>query len=471
MGVKIDEHTIKYKIIARFEVDGVVERPDIIGAVFGQTDGLLPPDLNLRDLQKTGKLGRIEVRLTSQGGKTTGIIELPTNLDKVRTAIIAATVETVDRVGPCHAKVTLEKIEDVRDAKRREIIERAAEIVKGWEEREEEFPEVTSLLEEKFKEKTSITKQDKHTKELTKEIIKFGKDKLYAGPDLPNSKEIIIVEGRADIINLLRAGIRNTIEVGGTNVPQTVIDLIRQRTATAFLDGDRGGDFILKELLQVAPPDYVARAPLGKEVEELTPEEIRTALKNKKPINEATFITEEKTSKKKSDKRKQHETRKDKGKIRRSSAQKATHRVRQSSRRSGSRTAQRGTQRSSRRREQKEIHAYTRAAHHEYPRYPPLEPALKAVINAFEKKLRGSFQSYLLDKDYVPIEQVPTEKLYERLKEINNGVHAVLYDGVLTKRISELAAEKNISVVAATVKGDVKGAPPQVRLVTFDQAK
>ncbi len=460
MGVKMDENTIKYKIIARFEVDGVVERPDIIGAIFGQTDGLLPPDLNLRDLQKNGQLGRIEVKPKSEGGKTTGVIELPTNLDKVRTAIIAATVETVDRVGPCHAKVTLEKIEDVREAKRLEIIERAAEIVKGWEEEETEFPEVTSLIEEKTKKTKKAPSSQKKKQKKVEGLIKYGPENLAAGEDLPTSKEIIIVEGRADVINLLRAGIKNAIEVGGTSIPDTVKELTKKRTTTAFLDGDRGGEFILKELLQVARPDFVARAPKGKEVEDLTPKEIHEALANKTPLEQTKYLTGHRSGEYVTKAKTLEKPRREKP-----SERMAKTETRRTKSKSSTRRPERKHRRTERTGRRHDSHRASTSS-----RFPPLDPPLKAAIQAYAPKLKGSFQSYLLDKDYVVIEQVPTAKLYDKIKQLDNGIHAIVYDGVLTRRIAEAAAEKNIDVVAATVKGEIRGSPERVRLLTLDQA-
>ncbi len=87
-----------------------------------------------------------------------------------------------------------------------------------------------------------------------------------------------MVEGRADVLNLLRAGIENVIGIEGTGIPQSVIELSKNKKIIAFLDGDRGGDLILKELMQVARVDKVVRAPPGREVEELTPLEIMECL-------------------------------------------------------------------------------------------------------------------------------------------------------------------------------------------------
>ena len=52
----------KNKGKAKFEVEGVVEKADLIGAIFGQTEGLFGPEMNLQELQKTWKVGQIEVK-------------------------------------------------------------------------------------------------------------------------------------------------------------------------------------------------------------------------------------------------------------------------------------------------------------------------------------------------------------------------------------------------------------------------
>jgi DNA primase len=261
--------TTKYVVLAAFEVEGVVEKPDVIGAIFGQTEGLFGPDLDLRELQKSGRVGRIEIQLESKHDRTTGKIMVPSSLDKVSTAIIAAAIESVDRIGPCTAKVTLEKVEDVREQKRKVILDKAKDILKKW------VIEGSPSTDEMVKEVGGAIR--------SAEIVEFGPDKLPAGPEAQTSGTLIIVEGRADVLNLLRCGIKNTIALEGTKIPQSVISLCKNKEVTAFLDGDRGGDLILKELEQVAELDYLTRAPPGKEVEELTPKEIMKALRDRVP--------------------------------------------------------------------------------------------------------------------------------------------------------------------------------------------
>lgn len=264
--------TVKYVIRARFEVDGLVEKPDVIGAVFGQTEGLFGPELDLRELQKSGRIGRIEIEIHPKQDRTIGTITIPTSLDRISTALLAASIESINRVGPYSAAVTLEKIEDVREAKRKAIIDRAKEILHQW------TIETMPSVDEIFKELAETLKVVK--------VEKYGPEELSAGPEVDSAKEIIIVEGRADVINLMRCGIKNVIALEGARVPETIKKLCKQKEATAFLDGDRGGELILKELLQVADIKYVARAPRGREVEDLNCKEIFDALELRVPIED-----------------------------------------------------------------------------------------------------------------------------------------------------------------------------------------
>jgi DNA primase len=263
------DFTTKYIIETKFKIKGVVEKSDIVGAIFGQTEGLLL-DLDLRDLQKSGRIGRIEVENESKEGVSEGIIKIPSSLTRKETALLAATVETVSRVGPCEAEIQLIEIRDVREAKRKQIIERAAELLKEWDEKSLEPSEIEEQIDTDIK---------------LGEIISWGPESLPAGPNVDSSSELIIVEGRADVLNLLRIGVKNTVAVQGTQVPKSIIGLTKKRESViAFLDGDRGGTIILNELLQVAKLDYVARAPEGYEVEELTRKQMIKSLQSKKPV-------------------------------------------------------------------------------------------------------------------------------------------------------------------------------------------
>lgn len=272
---------VKYMIKLKFVIQGIVERADVIGAIFGQTEGLFGPEMNLNELQKNWKIGRIEINLRSKNDVTVGEVYIPASTDIATAALIAAAVESVDKVGPCAAKFQLIEIEDVRVTKRKQIIERAKEILREWASR------ASSEGEEIIKEVAEVLKPAK--------LLTFGPEQLPAGPGIHNSDTIILVEGRADVLNLLRAGYDNVIALNGVKVPETIIKLGKEKRLIAFLDGDRGGDLIQKELSQVLKVEKVIRAPQGKEVEDLTPMEIRNILDKvlKKEVKEIHEISPE----------------------------------------------------------------------------------------------------------------------------------------------------------------------------------
>jgi len=370
--------TIKYVIHAKFEIEGVVEKPDVIGAVFGQTEGLFGPELDLRELQKTGRIGRIEIELHSKNDRTTGSITIPTSLDRVSTALIAASVESINRVGPCGAKVSLERVEDVREARRKIIIDRAKEILHKWNI--ESMPSV----DEVYKEISNTMKLGK--------VEKYGPEELPAGPGLDSSKEIVIVEGRADIINLMRCGINNTVALEGAKVPESIKKLTKEKESTALLDGDRGGDLILKELLQVTSIRYVARAPRGKEIEECNCKEVSEALDNKVSVTEVFKPKRER---------------------------------------------------------------------------PKTE--VPEAIGKAAKALQGTLEAVLLNEKMEQIEQLPVSQLAEKLQQTSN-VETVIFDGIITQRIVDIASEKNIKRIVASRISEAVKPVLNVELITYQDA-
>ncbi|MCI4354525.1 MAG: DNA primase, partial [Thermoplasmata archaeon] len=272
-----DPNAAKYQIKAHIVAEGVIDKPDVVGAVFGQTEGLLGDELDLRDLQKSGRIGRIEVNIDSRKGKSEGEIIIPSSLDQVETAILASGLETVDRIGPCRAKIEVVSVEDIRISKRLKVVERAKEIL-------------AKLTEESKGVGFDIAESVRKSVQV-EEITSYGPEHLPAGPNIDQADALIVVEGRSDVLNLLRCGIKNVIAVEGTSVPQTVKDLSRGKTVTAFTDGDRAGELILREMLQTMDLDFVARAPRGSEVEELTQKAIVKCLRNKIPINQYLEMT------------------------------------------------------------------------------------------------------------------------------------------------------------------------------------
>jgi 5S rRNA maturation endonuclease (ribonuclease M5) len=262
------EDTAKYLIHADFVADGIVERSDVVGAAFGQTEGLLGDELELRDLQESSKLGRIDVEVESTGGQSNGTITIASSLDRVETATLAAALEAIERIGPSQANVEIRRIEDVRAAKRREVVERAKELL-------------ATAFDEQVMDSRAILEEVRESVRVA-DVAEY--EGLPAGPRVADSDAIILVEGRADVRNLLRYGVKNAIAIEGTDVPDAVAALTHDRTTTAFLDGDRGGELIREELRQVADLDYVALAPPDRSVEDLSREEVYTALQEKIPI-------------------------------------------------------------------------------------------------------------------------------------------------------------------------------------------
>jgi DNA primase len=370
--------TVKYVVSAKFNIEGVVEKPDVIGAVFGQTEGLFGPELDLRELQKSGRIGRIEISLQSKQDKTTGTITIPTSLDRVSTAILAASLESINRVGPCDSKVTLEKVEDIRDARRKLIIDRAKKILHQWN------IETMPSTDEIFREVSQTLR--------TAKVEKYGKEKLTAGPDIEKVKEIVIVEGRADVLNLLKCGIQNVIALEGAKIPETIISLCKEKEATAFLDGDRGGDLILKELKQVTKTKYITRAPPAMEVEELSCNEIMKALNQRVPMEPV----KEKKSRRK--------------------------------------------------------------------------VAVPKQIVEVAKELEGTLEAVLLNKEMKKIERLPVSELAEKLQQTKE-IDTVVFDGVITQRLVDVANDKNVNYLVAARVSDVVKQPLNVHLITFADIK
>ena len=268
---KLAQNFAKYMIYAQLDATSIIEKPDVIGAIFGQTEGLIGQDLDLRELQRTGRIGRIEVNVRNIKGKSVAEITIPSSLDASETALIAASLETIEKVGPCDAKIEVSKVEDVRTQKRRYVVDRARDILK-------------LLILEGVPDAQKLS-------EMVREAVRTFEVSNYhglsCGPGLLDSDEIIVVEGRADVINLLKNGIRNCIAIEGSKVPEVITSITKQKTTTALLDGDRGGDLILKKLFEVnVDLDFVARADEGKEVEDLTKKEIFKVLREKVPIDQ-----------------------------------------------------------------------------------------------------------------------------------------------------------------------------------------
>lgn len=417
--------TVKYVVYANVEIGGLVEKPDVVGAIFGQTEGLLGDELDLRELQKNGRIGRIEVDLQMKGGKSVGKIMLPSSLDMVETSILAAALETVDRVGPCDASIHVEKIEDTRSVKRKQVVDRAKNLLKKLLTTEiPESKEISELVRQEVK---------------IAEISEYGPEKLPAGPNLDAFDSVIIVEGRADVINLLKNDINNVVAVGGASVPKSIIDLCREKETTLFLDGDRGGDIILRELANACDIDFVARAPRGKEVEELTRKEIIKCLRARVPAEQIEGIAREKTEVGAEEKEFRRPMRAPLRQQTEQSIMEATSEV-----------------------EPVEPPAAVEAT------AQPSQPAPAEVPEELRKslaELENTLRARLYDGSGNLKSEIPVRDLIKSLQE-SEGVSAVVLDGIITQRLVDLAESKGVKMLLGVKLGNIFRKPEGVLIST-----
>jgi DNA primase len=400
---KISPVSSKYIVNASIQIDGVVDRPDVIGAIFGQTEGLLGSELELRELQRSGRIGRIEVNVDTKIGKTVGNIIIPSSLDKAETCIVGAALEIIQRIGPCNAKILVQNIEDVRVSKRQFVIERAKDLLKG-------------LMDTVMPDSQEIADEVAHSVRIM-EIVEYGKDRLPAGPAIDESEEIIIVEGRADVLNLLKNGIKNAIAMNGTSVPETIIELAKKKEVTVFVDGDRGGMINIKGLIELVDIDFITRAPDGKEVEEITKKEIHKALRSRISIEQAKQELENLANA--------------------ASAPRQQQFSRSSSTMSPNISAPRPQLRPFR------PVAPSRPMMSRKPIIPTNE---KESFKKMLEDLIGTRGAYLLDEKLNILGKVPISELDSTLKSLNN-VHAMVLDGIVDKDLAQIADRSNIRVV------------------------
>ena len=413
---KISPVSSKYIVHAAIQIEGTVDKPDIIGAVFGQTEGLLGEALELRELQKSGRIGRIEVNTEIKAGRTDGVIMIPSSMDKAETVIIAAAMETIQRIGPCNAKVKIQKVEDVRTSKRVYIVQRAKELLK-------------SLTQDVLPDSQEITAEVAQSIRVM-EITEYGKDRLPAGPAIAESEEVILVEGRADVLNLLKHGFKNAIAINGTSIPQTISDLSREKTTTLFVDGDRGGDLIIKEATAIAEIDYVAKAPDGKEVEEITQKEIHKALRGRVASEQAK--QEIKDVPKRSD-------------------------IIRNVRSNYSRPMMGSASRTTMVRTRTEGEVRLAAA-------PALTMEQHDKFKQMLDDLVGTRGAYILDSKLSILGKVPNTELSATIRSLNSGIFAVVFDGTATDEVTGLAERAGVSYMVAM--DSAANAPTRVKVLT-----
>ena len=457
--------TVKYVIKTSFTIEGIVDKHDIIGAIFGQSEGLIGEEMDLKELQKNGKLGRIEVESETKSGKTVGDLIIPSSLDRVQTSILAAAIESVDKVGPCTSIFDTISIEDARQEKRKVVTDRARELL--------------------LKMKTTIPETQELTEQIrddarTAGLIEIGIEKIAIGPEAKEGKEIILVEGRADVINLLKHGIKNVAGVGGAKVPRTIVNLVKDKEVTVFVDGDRGGDIIARQLVQAIKVDFVAKAPDGKEVEELTLKEILASLRKKMDSKEAakfssvgprsrSFRTEEPETGYRSERprsRFREERPSNRFREERPSTEFRSERPRTGFREERPRPTNRF-------REERPSRGEERPSFRGPPRSPrpsfggrdrPREESRREItitpndLGSFSnpmKELEGSLKARLLDEKLKVVKELNVRDLLKEIEKHKN-VSTIVLDGIVTKRLLDQAEKYKIKQVVGVKKGRIQ---------------
>ncbi|AMD30113.1 DNA primase DnaG [Acidilobus sp. 7A] len=437
---------LKYLIRASFEVDGRVEKHDIIGAVFGQTEGLLGSEFNLEELQNKDKIGRVHIDLKYQGTKTVGEMQIPSNLDRVETVILAAMIETVDKVGPYSARITVESIEDLRAEKLKWIVQRARELLQSVKEQEPDIKEIVRQVSQKA--------------EAQPRVIEYGEDRLPAGPEVERSDTIIIVEGRADVINLGRYGYANTIAIGGAKerVPKTILDVAKGKKVILFVDGDRGGEMIMRTVLSQMHVDYVARAPKGMEVEQLTGKEIARALAQMVPAEEAM---------------------KQLGMVP-AQPEAAPQPAEQAAVQQPAPQEAAQVQQPAQPAEQAAQQPQAEQAVQQAPQQPEAapQPAQQAGVASLimpkqvldsMKELKGTLEAVAYDRSWNEVARLKVKDLFNWMQQVESGkVYAVVFDGIITQRLLDAASEKGVALlIGARIGSRVSSRKGDVVFMTF----
>ena len=398
---------VKYHVKLKFEVDGIVEKADIIGAIFGQTEGLLGPEMNLNELQKVSKVGRIEVNVDTKSNTTKGDALLPMSTDISTAALISAAIESIDKVGPFQGKFLLVGIDDIRAIKKKIIVDRAKKIIQEW------ATKTISEGEEMLRDVYDASKPGK--------LTTFGKAQLACGTGVFDSPYIILVEGRADVINLLRAGFDNSIAIEGAKIDETITNLTSGKKVIAFLDGDRAADLILKELQGLVKIDKVLRAPAGKEVEECTPLEISDILKDViEPTTEQYEVPV------------QH---------------------------------QKSTKKS-------KIYENNNLAYQDAPNYDnggkaKDDPQITSAIKEAYPQINETLEALILDNSKQVLLKVPVSELIKRLDSLE-GARYLVMDGIITQRLIDAAYKAGIEYVVGHRMAELKKSP-EITVRTFEQ--
>ena len=428
---------VKYHVKLKFDVDGLVEKADIIGAIFGQTEGLLGPEMNLNELQKVSKVGRIEVNVDTKSNSARGDALIPMSTDISTAALIAAAIESIDKVGPFQAKFSLVGIDDIRAIKKKVIVDRAKKIVQEW------ATKTISEGEEMLKDVYDASKPGR--------LTTFGKAQLACGVGVFDSDWIILVEGRADVINLLRAGYDNSIAIEGAKIDETILKLTQGKRVIAFIDGDRAGDLILKELQGLVDIEKVYRAPPGREVEECTPLEISEILKDVEQfINDK--INDTNTVPSNVQQIRNHN--------------RVDHNLNQSNNQdqNSSFTYNRNFPNQSLNKQNN----YDNSDQRQNPdnMISKEDEEVISIVKKVFQEINETLDAMVFDKSMKKIVKIPISEIIKKIPVLKDG-NLLILDGIVTPRLVEAANKSGIKYIIGHRISNLKKASPDVRVQTF----
>ena len=309
-------------------------------------------------------------------------------------------------------------------------------------------------------------------------LTTFGKAQLACGVGVFDSDWIILVEGRADVINLLRAGYDNSIAIEGAKIDETILKLTEGKKTVAFIDGDRAGDLILKELQGLVDIDKVYRAPPGREVEECTPLEISEILKDVEQFIKDRYSESD------------------------ASGPPNIQQIRNNHRNEHGLklvNAQEPSSSSSGYDSQKEsLNTNTNSNRNNYPKHDsanlngirpsnsstvsstssasslnqpsnPISKEDEEVISTVKKvfqEINETLEAMVFDKSMKKIVKIPISEILKKISNLKDGNLLVL-DGIVTPRLVEAANKSGIKYIIGHRTRDLKKLNPGVRVQTF----
>ena len=304
---------------------------------------------------------------------------VPTALDQSETRLLTPYLYTVVWCVPCFSRIEVVKIFSVRGSKREYIIERAKKLMRNIDGSTD-----SRIISNEIKESAKMA-----------EIQEYGKNKLPSGN--LSGKEVIVVEGRADVLNLMRNNVNNVIAMNGTKLPDEIKELSKDKEIILFVDGDRGGKLIVRNVVDNARIKYIAVAPDGKEVEELTGKEIYMNLRKKIPTED--FFS--------------------KGKSSRSFSE-----------------------------EKEEATKFNEEIKEQIEKIK-LDEQTKDKIKEIYKKTKKSGGVILLDNKFNEIQNVSLRNLGRILRNKEQKPSMIIIDGTVTNSIIKSAEELNVQIIAA----------------------